>query len=143
MSRKVIRFRILSLKGINWRQVVRQVERAPKNLAHPIPEELQRAPQIEPPRVDLTLFRRFRAVGKEIAVTARPSKYSPELGRRAVIEVTERGFPIFAVARDLRIGSPETLRNWVKKARREAGLEVAVQRLRNRQRSAACARRCR
>lgn len=55
---------------------------------------------------------------------ARPSKYSPELRRRAVIEVIERGRPIVDVARDLGIGSPETLRNWVKQARRDAGLEV-------------------
>jgi len=55
---------------------------------------------------------------------ARPSKHSPESRRRAVIEVIERGRPIVDVARDLGIGSPETLRNWVKQARRDAGLEV-------------------
>jgi transposase len=71
-----------------------------------------------------SLFRGFRAVGKEIAVMARPSKYSPELRRRAIAEVIERNRPIVEVARDLGIGSPETLRNWVKQARRDAGLEV-------------------
>jgi transposase len=55
---------------------------------------------------------------------ARPSKYSPELRRRAAIEVIERNRPIVEVARDLGIGSPETLRNWVWQARRDAGLEV-------------------
>jgi transposase len=55
---------------------------------------------------------------------ARPSKYSPELRRRAISEVIERNRPIVEVARDLGIGSPETLRNWVKQARRDAGLEV-------------------
>jgi transposase len=55
---------------------------------------------------------------------ARPSKYSPELRRRAVIEVIERNRSIVEVARDLGIGSPETLRNWVRQARRNAGLEV-------------------
>jgi transposase len=55
---------------------------------------------------------------------ARPSKYSPELRRRAIAEVIERDLPIVEVARDLGIGSPETLRNWVKQARRNAGLEV-------------------
>lgn len=55
---------------------------------------------------------------------ARPSKYSPELRRRAVIEVIERGRPIVDVARDLGIASPQTLSNWVKQARRDAGLEV-------------------
>jgi transposase len=55
---------------------------------------------------------------------ARPSKYSPELRRRATAEVIERDRPIAQVARDLGIGSAETLRNWVKQARRDAGLEV-------------------
>ncbi|MCZ7527083.1 MAG: IS3 family transposase [Acidimicrobiia bacterium] len=54
----------------------------------------------------------------------RPSKYSDELRRRAVDEVIERGRKIFPdVARDLGIGSPETLRNWVKQARVDRGLE--------------------
>lgn len=55
---------------------------------------------------------------------ARPSKYSPELRRRAIAEVIERDRLVAEVARDLGIGSPETLRNWVKQARRDAGLEV-------------------
>jgi transposase len=55
---------------------------------------------------------------------ARPSKYSPELRRRAIAEVIERGRKITEVANELGIGSPETLRNWVKQARRDAGLEV-------------------
>lgn len=54
----------------------------------------------------------------------RPSKYSPELRRRAVTEVIERGRSVPEVARDLGIGSPETVRNWVKQARRDAGLEA-------------------
>lgn len=54
----------------------------------------------------------------------RPSKYPPELRRRAIAEVIERNRPIPEVARDLGIGSPETLRNWVKQARRDAGLEI-------------------
>jgi transposase len=63
-------------------------------------------------------------VEEETAVMARPSKYSPELRRRAIAEVIERDRKIPEVARDLGIGSPETLRNWVKQARRDAGLEV-------------------
>lgn len=55
---------------------------------------------------------------------ARPSKYSPELRRRAIAEVIERGRKIGEVASELGIGSAETLRNWVKQARRDAGLEV-------------------
>ena len=55
---------------------------------------------------------------------ARPSKYSPELRRRAIAEVIERGRKIPEVAREVGFGSPETLRNWVKQARRDAGLEV-------------------
>ena len=55
---------------------------------------------------------------------ARPSKYSPELRRRAISEVIERNRSIVEVARDRGIGSPETLRNWVRQARRDAGLEV-------------------
>ncbi len=53
----------------------------------------------------------------------RPSKYSDELRRRAIDEVIERGRRIPDVARDLGIGSPETLRNWVKQARIDRGLE--------------------
>ncbi len=55
---------------------------------------------------------------------ARPSKYSPELRRRAIAEVIERDRKIAEVASELGIGSAETLRNWVKQARRDAGLEV-------------------
>ncbi len=55
---------------------------------------------------------------------ARPLKYSPGLRRRAVIEVIERNRSIVEVARDLRIGLRETLQNWVRKAGRDAGLEV-------------------
>lgn len=55
---------------------------------------------------------------------ARPSKYSPELRRRAIAEMIERGRKIPEVAREVGLGSPETLRNWVKQARRDAGLEV-------------------
>jgi transposase len=53
----------------------------------------------------------------------RPSKYSDELRRRAIDEVIERGCRIPVVARDLGIGSPERLRNWVKQARTDRGLE--------------------
>ena len=55
---------------------------------------------------------------------ARPSKYPPELRRRAIGEVIDRGRKIPEVAQELGIGSAETLRNWVKQARRDAGLEV-------------------
>jgi transposase len=55
---------------------------------------------------------------------ARPSKYSPELRRRAISEVIERNRSIVEVARDLGIGLPETLRNWVTQVRRNASLEV-------------------
>lgn len=55
---------------------------------------------------------------------ARPSKYSPELRRRAIAEVIERDRKIPEVAKELGIGSAETLRKWVKQARRDAGLEV-------------------
>jgi transposase len=52
----------------------------------------------------------------------RPRKYSDELRRRAIDEVLERGRKINEIARDLGIGSPETLRNWVKQARKDRGL---------------------
>ena len=52
-----------------------------------------------------------------------PRKYSDELRRRAVDEVLERGRKISDVARDLGIGSPETLRNWVRRAERDRGLQ--------------------
>ncbi len=50
--------------------------------------------------------------GKETAVMGRPSKYPPELRRRAIEEVIDRGRKISEVAAQLGIGSPETLRNW-------------------------------
>ena len=53
----------------------------------------------------------------------RPRKYSEDLRRRAVDEVLERGRKVNEVARDLAIGSPETLRNWVAQARWDRGLE--------------------
>lgn len=52
---------------------------------------------------------------------ARPRKYSDELRRRAVDEVLERGRKIPDVARDLGIGSPEAMRNWVR-----AGIDELV-----------------
>lgn len=55
---------------------------------------------------------------------ARPSKYSPELRRRAIAEVIERDRTVAEVARDLGVGSPETVRNWVTQARRDAGLDT-------------------
>lgn len=54
----------------------------------------------------------------------RPSKYSPELRRRAVAEVVERDRNVTEVARDLGIASAESLRRWVKQARIDAGLET-------------------
>ncbi len=54
---------------------------------------------------------------------ARPRKYSDELRRRAVDEVLERDRKVPDVARDLGIGSPETLRNWVRQAERDRGLK--------------------
>jgi len=54
----------------------------------------------------------------------RPSKYPPEFRRRAIAEVIERGRKIPEVASELGIGSAETLKNWVKQAGRDAGLEV-------------------
>ena len=54
----------------------------------------------------------------------RPSKYSPELRRRAIGEVIERGRSVTEVSRDLGIVSAESLRRWVKQARIDAGLQT-------------------
>jgi transposase len=54
---------------------------------------------------------------------ARPRKYSDELRRRAIEEVLDRGRKIPEVARSLEIGSPETLRDWVRQAERDRGLK--------------------
>jgi transposase len=51
----------------------------------------------------------------------RPSKYSDDLRRRAIAEVLERDRKIPEVARDLGIGSPETLRKWIRKAEVSSG----------------------
>ena len=53
---------------------------------------------------------------------SRPRKYSDELRRRAVDEVIERQRPIPTVARDLGIGSAETVRKWVRQVERDRGL---------------------
>ena len=55
---------------------------------------------------------------------ARPRKYSDELRRRAIDEVVVRGRKIPDVARDLGIGSPETLRAWVRQAEIDRGLKA-------------------
>lgn len=52
----------------------------------------------------------------------RPRKYSEELRRRAIDEVLERDRKIPEVARQLGIGSAETLRKWVRQAERDRGL---------------------
>lgn len=52
-----------------------------------------------------------------------PRKYPDELRRRAIDEVIVRGRMIPDVARDLGIKSPESLRSWVKQAKRDRGLE--------------------
>jgi transposase len=61
---------------------------------------------------------------KETAVMARPRKYSDELRRRAIDEVLERDRKIPEVAQQLGIGSPETLRKWVRQAEADRGLRA-------------------
>lgn len=56
---------------------------------------------------------------------ARPKKYSDELRRRAVEEVLDRKRKIPEVASQLGIGSPETLRKWVRQAEADRGLRAA------------------
>ena len=53
---------------------------------------------------------------------ARPRKYSDELRRRAIEEVLDRGRKCPDVARDLGIGSAETVRKWVRQAETDRGL---------------------
>lgn len=55
---------------------------------------------------------------------ARPSKYTPELRRRAVEEVLHRDRTVTEVARSLSIATPETLRRWVIQAKKDRGLAV-------------------
>lgn len=54
---------------------------------------------------------------------ASSAKYSPQLSPRAIEEAIERGRTVVEVARDLGVVSPETVRRWVKQARRDAALE--------------------
>ena len=56
---------------------------------------------------------------------ARPTKYSKELRRRAVEEVLDRKRKISEVASQLGIGSPETLRKWVRQEEADRGLRDA------------------
>ena len=53
---------------------------------------------------------------------ARPSKYTPELRRRAIEEVIDRDRKVGEVAASLGIATPETLRRWVVQARIDRGL---------------------
>ena len=55
---------------------------------------------------------------------ARPRKYSDDLRRRAVDEVLERKRKIPEVARQLGIGSAETVRKWVRQAEVDRGLKA-------------------
>jgi transposase len=54
----------------------------------------------------------------------RPRKYSDELRRRAIDEVLDRDRKVPEVARDLGIGSPETLRKWVRQAEVDRGMRT-------------------
>ena len=56
---------------------------------------------------------------------ARPSRYTPELRRRAVEEVIDRDRKVGEVAASLGIVTPETLRRWVVQARIDRGLVAA------------------
>ena len=71
-----------------------------------------------------SLFRGFWAIGKKTAVTAPPSKSSPELRRRAIAEMIGRDHPIVEAVRDLGIRSAELLENWVDQAGRDAALQI-------------------
>jgi len=53
-----------------------------------------------------------------------PHDKAEELRRRAIDEVLERGRKIPRVTRDLGIGSPETLRAWVRQAEVDRGLKA-------------------
>jgi transposase len=59
----------------------------------------------------------LRVRRRRLRVMARPTKY-----RRAVEEVLDRGRKIPEVASQLGIGSPETLRKWVRQEEADRGL---------------------